>query len=274
MKINKKTRISALIKHNEAAIDAIASISPHFNKLKNPLLRKVLAPRVNIEEAAKIGKSSVETFFEKLSEIGFEIDSENPLQKSSATEKSEIKPDKAIFLSGRKLISLDVRPILAGGKDPFGEIMEKANLLDFQNALEIVNTFEPTPLLNILKKRGFRTLVCFEGEDVLTYVLKPENSEIQPEKPREVVSHVELSELEKMREAFGNAVSEVDVRELEMPLPMMKILESLEKLQPGEALFVHHKKVPQYLLPELRERKFKTFVASIAEGNVKLLIHR
>lgn len=52
MKINRQTKISAIIRHNSAAIEAI---NPHFNKLRNPILRKVLAPRVTVEDAALIG---------------------------------------------------------------------------------------------------------------------------------------------------------------------------------------------------------------------------
>lgn len=80
MKINTQTRISTLIKHNPEAIDAIASINPHFNKLRNPVLRAVLAPRVSIADAARIGKCRPEDFFDKLKAIGFEIESESPIK--------------------------------------------------------------------------------------------------------------------------------------------------------------------------------------------------
>jgi hypothetical protein len=42
----------------------------------------------------------------------------------------------------------------------------------------------------------------------------------------------------------------------------------------NEALYVHHKKVPQYLLPELAERNFSTWAAEVDDQNVKLLIHK
>ena len=47
----------------------------------------------------------------------------------------------------------------------------------------------------------------------------------------------------------------------------------LEELKEGDMLFVHHKKIPQYLLPELAERNFKTWIAEVDDENVKLLIH-
>ena len=69
-------------------------------------------------------------------------------------------------------------------------------------------------------------------------------------------------------------MKEVDVRDLEMPLPMVTILNELEDLPEGVALFVHHKKIPRYLLPELKNRDFKIFISETGEENVELIIHR
>ncbi|MCC6180681.1 MAG: DUF1858 domain-containing protein, partial [Bacteroidia bacterium] len=54
MEINENTKISTIIANNPSAIDKIVSLSKHFEKLKNPILRKVLASRVSIKQAAKI----------------------------------------------------------------------------------------------------------------------------------------------------------------------------------------------------------------------------
>ena len=66
----------------------------------------------------------------------------------------------------------------------------------------------------------------------------------------------------------------IDVRQMEMPLPMLTILEALEKLPSGNALFVYHKRIPVFLLPELRERKLDYRIKEISEGEVHLLIFR
>jgi hypothetical protein len=55
---------------------------------------------------------------------------------------------------------------------------------------------------------------------------------------------------------------------------MVTILKELEDLKENDALYVHHKKVPQYLLPELAERNFTTWITEVDENNVKLLIHK
>jgi len=59
-----------------------------------------------------------------------------------------------------------------------------------------------------------------------------------------------------------------------MPGPMMTILESLNDLPAGYALFVNHKRIPVFLLPELKERNFDYRIKTISEGEVNLLIFK
>ena len=65
-----------------------------------------------------------------------------------------------------------------------------------------------------------------------------------------------------------------DVRQLEMPLPMITILEAFDLLTDGEALYVYHKRIPVFLLPELKERNFDYRIREISESEVHLLIFK
>jgi len=271
MKINQQTKISVLIKENEKTIDAIASINSHFNKLRNPILRKVLASRVTIADAARIGKCDVEVFLKKLAEIGFEVEA-NPILKPERIEKmSNHEILNAIKLA--KVTTLDVRPSLAQGNDPFKEIMAVLKTLQEGYVLEIINTFEPTPLIKIVNSKGYVSMVKTEGEVIYTYFFKS-NEEAKPISTTHLIFKVSFEELEKEKANCTKEIHEVDVRDLEMPLPMVTILKELEKLKEGDVLYVHHKKIPQYLLPELAERNFKTWIAEVDDENVKLLIHQ
>ena len=73
---------------------------------------------------------------------------------------------------------------------------------------------------------------------------------------------------------FENQLVTIDVRKLEMPLPMHSILEALETLSVEKALFVYHKRIPVFLLPELEERKLSYRIKEISEGEVRLLIYK
>lgn len=166
--------------------------------------------------------------------------------------------------------SMDVRDQLAGGSDPFKNIIDTLNTLPEGYVLEVVNSFEPKPLITILNKKGYESDVVTTSNEIKTYFLKA-GEEKQPTK-QEVVNYVSAKELEFEQLKFENHCTEIDVKHMEMPMPMVTILESLESLKENEALYVNHKKVPQMLLPELEERGFKTWISDIEEGNVKLLI--
>jgi len=271
MKIDSTTRISVIIKHNNEAIDAIASINPHFNKLRNPILRKILAPRVSIADAARIGKCSVDELLVKLEKIGFEISSGPILKKENGLTKSNQLTEEA--MNSEKKESLDVRPILESGKDPFNAIMEKLSKLQPGYILEVINSFEPTPLIKILEKKGYSTEVKDQGEIIYTYIRQIQTKKIAEGDQKKLFA-VSIDEFEQEKSKFKNKLTEIDVRDLEMPLPMVTILNEIETLLPDSALFVHHKKIPQYLLPELADRNFKTWYTEIKEGNIQLLIHR
>ena len=73
-------------------------------------------------------------------------------------------------------------------------------------------------------------------------------------------------------EKYIGKLQVLDVRELEMPLPMITILDALDNLPDGEALYVHHKRIPVFLLPELADRKFNYRIKKISEDDVHLII--
>ena len=59
-----------------------------------------------------------------------------------------------------------------------------------------------------------------------------------------------------------------------MPEPMVAILKEVELLADDEVLFVEHKKVPQFLLPELEKRNFKVMYNELETGHLQLLVYK
>lgn len=266
MTINANTKIAAILKHNADALDAIVSISPKFEKLRNPLLRKIMAGRTSLAMASKIGGCSVNDFFVKLQPLGFEIDS-----TIQAIEKPVSKmPEVFSSLKKENIVSLDVRPVLAAGSDPLNLILEKVNSLEAGKCLKIINTFEPTPLINMLEKKGFITYTDTISDDLIeTYFYKKSDNK------GEITPAINASGgWDEMIQHYSNKLQTIDVRALEMPLPMLTILDSLEKLPSDYALYVYHKRIPVFLLPELAEKKFDYRIKEISDGEVHLLIFK
>ncbi|WP_187261884.1 DUF2249 domain-containing protein [Pontibacter beigongshangensis] len=269
MIIAPTTRISTLIKENPASIEAIASISSHFEKLRNPLLRKVLASRVTIADAARIGGCRVEQFYEKLLPLGFTV-AAGAVASAVSESQPVAKPAVPVHMPAQPLVELDVREDIASGNDPFRKIMKAIEELDPKHTLLIINTFEPTPLLSILKKRGYNHFVQ-QKEEKLVYTYFWLQGEVAEEP---VVATGTASDFEFLLSRFGGNLRKIDVRHLEMPQPMVTILTELEQLPATEALYVKHRRVPQFLLPKLAERGFQIAIKEISPAETDLLIYR
>lgn len=268
--ISRHTKINYLIaRKGEVVIERLVTLNAHFKKLRNPLLRKLLAGRVNIEGACKIAGCSLPDFMHAMLDLGFVFND------TGYTFSNNVEEDIPVCLNDLELVELDVRPVLSGGADPLKLILQKVDALTEKEALKLINSFEPLPLIHMLNKRGFEHRVEKQSEEcVYTYFFKNTAAGLPTDKIKVdlpvAASAINLRELIKR---FEGKIQVIDVRTLEMPGPMLTILAALDSLPSGLALFVHHKKVPLYLLPHLEERGFKYAYEKIDEDNVSLIIY-
>ena len=264
--INAHTKIAALLKFHPDALEAIIKLNPKFVKLRNPLLRKLMAGRTTIAMAAKIGGCNVQDFYNGLAPLGF---SPQPLHEVEETKTKETMPHFIKNLTAENTTELDVRPILATGKDPLQMILQKTGALPPNQTLKIINTFEPTPLIKLLGAKGFLSYTQTTADGVVeTYFYKAETA------TTETPTIENSADWDAVYEKYKTNLQTLDVRELPMPLPMHTILETVDQLPPQSALFVYHKRMPLFLLPELAQKGFEVRIKEIKEGEVHLLIFK
>jgi uncharacterized protein (DUF2249 family) len=271
--IYRDTRIAAIIKANKDSIEAIASLAAPLAKLRNPLLRKVLAARVTVAEAAAMGHSSIAAFAEALRPLGFELLDRN---KKHAEGKAAASAAGGLerWLGGSAVTRLDVRGDLASGQDPLKKITETVRHLPMDGALMLINSFEPAPLITLLQKQGFESFVEKAGPDeVHTYFRRP--AEVRGGlADQEGPEFVDKQRFTAKQKEFEGRLQSVDVSGMEMPMPMVTILEALSRLPAGQALSVTHKRVPVFLFGELRERGFSYLLYRQADADIRLLVFR
>jgi uncharacterized protein (DUF2249 family) len=268
MIINTNTKIAAIIKEHPGALDAIVSISPKFEKLRNPMLRKLMAGRTSVAMASRIGGCKADDFFAKLQPLGFEIDR---VPAAVVVEKNGV-PDFILSLQPEEIAVLDVRPVIAAGEDPLQIILQEVKALRANQVLKIVNTFEPTPLMMLLQKQGFESYADVVSDDLIeTYFYKKTITKEQTKDAKHTSSSQSWDEIIAR---FKDKIQTIDVRSLEMPLPMLTILDALDNLPADTALYVYHKRIPVFLLPELDQRKFESRIKEVSDGEVHLLIFK
>ncbi len=59
-------------------------------------------------------------------------------------------------MSASRVVTLDVRPVLAAGQEPFGAIMSAVEPLEQPgDQLVLIAPFEPAPLYGVMDRQGF-----------------------------------------------------------------------------------------------------------------------
>jgi uncharacterized protein (DUF2249 family) len=147
-----------------------------------------------------------------------------------------------------RLALLDVRPLLDQGREPFPAIMGAVNALGADQVLKLQAPFEPVPLYGVLGRKGFNhwtRQVPSEGGRVCWEVFFYAEEAL----PEEAVEAAPVEE-------ESGSLRELDVRGLEPPQPLERVLEVLETMAYGEVLLVHHHRNPLILFDLLHERGF------------------
>jgi AcrR family transcriptional regulator/uncharacterized protein (DUF2249 family) len=123
------------------------------------------------------------------------------------------------------LRQIDVRPILAAHGEPLPEVLSCLAELAPGSGLRVVAPFAPAPLVKLLASRGHHV----------------ELEEVGPER-----FHLDV--------VVGGEPTPVDLRELEAPEPLERVLQAVADLRTGAVLHARTPRVPVLLLGRLEER--------------------
>lgn len=269
--IHGNTKISELIRANKQSIEAIASVAKPLEKLRNPLIRKVMAGRTTLADAARISGHPLSDIIEALKPLGFEF-----LDRNIATEESKgasfFNPDFARHLDEYPQVTLDVRADLAEGTDPLKKIMGVIKTLSEDQILHLINSFEPTPLIQLLGNKGWECHMEKKSADEVHVYFRRASASSTETPEGTIPGLTDGPDFDRRQQDFGTRLIPLDVSELEMPLPMVTILQEVSNLDNDSALLVTHKRIPIFLFDELRQRKCGFMVRQISERDVRLLI--
>lgn len=164
---------------------------------------------------------------------------------------------------------LDVRPLLREGGEPFGAIMEAVAALAPGQSLRLLATFKPVPLFQLLGKRGFepsaREIGGGDWEVIFTPVVQSVQSTGELKEPIGTVA---------TDDAWPEPITELDNRDLDPPEPMVRTLEGVEALLPGQTLAALLPREPLFLFEELEARGYRWRGAFEPEGHYRVMIRR
>jgi hypothetical protein len=265
MRFTAETVVADAIAADPTVIDRLAALHPAFEKLRNPLLRKVMARLVTLREAAKVAGVEIEAIVAAANGT--------PLKPAASAQAAPPAGDgdAPLWVENADLherVALDVRPILAEGGEPLGPIMRLAATVPPGGLLILDAPFDPAPLRRVLGNKGF---------DAYRRALAPDHWRVwfrrrhEDQPAPEAAAPAAPGGPKQWRDAAG---LHIDVRGLEPPQPMHEILKLLESGAAPDGVIVHHEREPVFLYPELAERGWEHELLPADEGEVRIQITR
>jgi uncharacterized protein (DUF2249 family) len=235
-------------------LEVLVSLSPAFRKLRNPLVHRVQSRLVTVAQAAQMAGLDPAVVVQRLN--------------AAASGETASPPPADVPVAA----TVDARPLLDRGEEPFSAIMAAVARVGPGEALLLRTRFEPLPLYDVLARRGFRhaarPLAADDWEVVFWRDAGSVVDAAAAESPAADVAPAPLGE------PAPAAVVTIDVSDLVPPEPMVRILRALEALAPGQTLLVHHVRRPVYLYPQLDALGYRHETRERAEGGVEIWIHK
>ena len=144
-----------------------------------------------------------------------------------------------------EFVDVDVRPILRAGGEPFSVIMQAVEGLQPGQGVRLFATFKPIPLFGVMGSRGFshEATALDNGEWEVRF--RPARAELSPPPPAAGSDDAAV---------WPEPSVDLDNRDLDPPEPMARILEAIERLNPGEVLSALLLREPRFLFPQLAKR--------------------
>ena len=165
---------------------------------------------------------------------------------------------------------LDVRDDLRSGRRPLRRILDAVGALTAAEDLRLYATFEPVPLYALMRLRGFahtaRRLPAGDWEIHFTRTADRSRGKAASAPPTPPPAAADAAVPEP-----ANWI-ELDNRGLEPPEPMMRTLQALDALEPGQGLEIHNDRRPAFLYPHLDERGLRHQTRDEADGSARVRI--
>jgi uncharacterized protein (DUF2249 family) len=264
--IQANWKISDVLKHYPALLETIVSLSPAFSRLHNPVLRRVQARLVTVEQAAQIAGIDAGEMTARLNQAAGITTTATAPERVATLHPLHVEPEWV--KTAPVAVDLDVRPLHERGEEPFGAIMEAVRKVAAGEILRLRNSFEPVPLYDVLRMRGFEHVTDKLADDdweILFFNTGEKVSKRNAAQPEPEPAQTEWT---------GDETITIDVSELVPPEPMMRILSALEEMEPGKTLLVHHARRPMFLYPQLDDLGYTHQTRDIGPGQVEVLIHK
>ena len=174
--------------------------------------------------------------------------------------------------------TLDVRPILKAGGEPFPEIMKAVSQLGAGQTLRLLATFKSAPLFAVMQKKGYtHTEKELDGGD-WEVVFTPETSSTVSSAPapadKVASGAAAAASTPGQDDATGwpEPSHTLDNRGMMPPEPLVITMEAVEGMAAGDVLECFYDREPLLLYPELQSGGHFAHCEKIGPSDYRVLI--
>ncbi len=171
LEINRSTKVGELIENFPQMEQVLMEISPIFQKLKNPMLRRTVGKIASLEKVAEIGGiPPIQLVNQLRSVVG-----QPPIEVDDVESKMPVVTQNSHGLQGEPVEVIDGVAMLDRGEHPLGHIQQRMREIEKGQFLLLVTNFKPQPLIEAMEGQGFKVIYKVDEKDRsrhLTYIVK------------------------------------------------------------------------------------------------------
>ncbi len=166
--VTPETRIGDLLAAHPELEEFLVELAPAFSALKNPMLRRTVGRVATVAQAAKVGGVPIGTLLNAIRErLG------QPLLGEDQGGGDGVERRPAWLEGAEPAVTLDADAMLAAAQTPVREVQERLGSLAPGQLLRLDASFQPVPLMDALRKKGYEVHAEPAGEAWSVWIRVP-----------------------------------------------------------------------------------------------------
>lgn len=166
--ITPQTRIGEFLDNYPEHEELLISLSPAFQKLRNPVLRRTIGRVATFQQVAVVGNIPLETIINSLRIAA----GQNQTTEIMSTHNN-LEETPSWYTATAVSETLDARQMLQAGQHPLADVLARTAELQTGQIFELITPFTPMPLIEKVMDKGCNAFVqTVSDSEVHTYFCK------------------------------------------------------------------------------------------------------
>lgn len=156
MIITAETRLSTVLDLGPQVLEYVIALDPHdFARLRNPLMRRLMPPRITLGRIAAMVRVPVHVLLADIAALGDAELAETDAPAAPLPRSPEARPAWVVAAADRGVAEVDLLPIDAAlDADPMPPVMAAIRALAPGEAFRFRHKWEPQPFYDLWTKQG------------------------------------------------------------------------------------------------------------------------